>query len=272
MSSGPDNISVPDFAGLFRFDGQRAVVLGAGQGMGRQVSHGFAQLGARVVVVDLEQERAAEVAAEIGDAAVPWVGDVTERSEMLRLAGDAAELLDGPVDRVVDIVGMAQYSSLIDTTDELWEWEHDICLRHAWLAMQVFGRAMAEGQGGSMAFVASVSGIAGAPQHSSYGAFKAGLMALVRSAAVELGPDGVRVNAIAPGTVWTPRVSEFLGEDGLAINVDNTPLRKVAVPADIASALLFMSSDLASYVNGQTLIVDGGVYAKFGYPMPEDED
>jgi NAD(P)-dependent dehydrogenase (short-subunit alcohol dehydrogenase family) len=118
--------------------------------------------------------------------------------------------------------------------------------------------------------VASVSGLTSAPRHAAYGAAKAGLMALVRSAAVELGPAGVRVNAVAPGVVWTPRVSAFLGEDGRARNVANTPLRRVALPADIAAALLFLSSDLAGYVSGQTLIVDGGVAAKFPYPMAED--
>jgi NAD(P)-dependent dehydrogenase (short-subunit alcohol dehydrogenase family) len=151
-------------------------------------------------------------------------------------------------------------------------WEHDIVLRHAWLTMQLFGRAMAADGGGSLAFVASVSGMAGAPLHSSYGAFKAALMALVRSAALELGPHGIRVNAVAPGVVWTPRVSAYLGEPGHRANVDNAPLGRVALPADIAAALLFVSSDLAGYVTGQTLVVDGGVSAKFGYPMPEAAD
>jgi NAD(P)-dependent dehydrogenase (short-subunit alcohol dehydrogenase family) len=120
-----------------------------------------------------------------------------------------------------------------------------------------------------MAFVASVSGITGAPRHAAYGAAKAGLMALVRSAAIELGPAGIRVNAVAPGVVWTPRVSAMLGEEGKQRNRDNTPLRRVALPADIASALLFLMSNLASYMSGQTLVVDGGVGAKFPYPMGE---
>jgi NAD(P)-dependent dehydrogenase (short-subunit alcohol dehydrogenase family) len=115
--------------------------------------------------------------------------------------------------------------------------------------------------------VASVSGITGAPRHAAYGAAKAGLMALVKSAAVELGPVGIRVNAVAPGVVWTPRVSGFLGETGRQSNANNAPLRRVALPADIAAAILFFMSDLAGYVTGQTLVVDGGVGAKFPYPM-----
>jgi NAD(P)-dependent dehydrogenase (short-subunit alcohol dehydrogenase family) len=120
-----------------------------------------------------------------------------------------------------------------------------------------------------MAFVASVSGVTSAPRHSAYGAAKAGLMSLVRTGAVELGPSGVRVNAVAPGVVWTPRVSAFLGEEGRERNVQNAPLRRVAYPADIASTLLFLVSDLAACVSGQTLLVDCGVGAKFPYPMAD---
>jgi NAD(P)-dependent dehydrogenase (short-subunit alcohol dehydrogenase family) len=94
-------------------------------------------------------------------------------------------------------------------------------------------------------------------------------MALVKSAAVELGPSGIRVNAVAPGVVWTPRVSAYLGDDGRRRNSENAPLRRVALPEDIAAALLFLASDLAGYVTGQTLVVDGGVGAKFPYPMPQ---
>jgi NAD(P)-dependent dehydrogenase (short-subunit alcohol dehydrogenase family) len=265
----PDNVAVPDFPGLLRLDGHGFVVLGAGQGIGRQTSHALAQAGARVVAVDREADLAAQVAGELGDSGVPCVGDITKRGDVERLVAEARDALGGRIHGAVDIVGMAQYASLLDTTDELWEWEHDIVLRHAWLTMQCFGRAMKADGGGSLAFVASVSGVAGAPMHSSYGAFKAALMALVRSAAVELGPAGVRVNAVAPGVVWTPRVSAYLGEKGHASNAENAPLRRVALPADIAAALLFLSSDLAGYVSGQTLVVDGGVSAKFGYPMPE---
>src|SRR5262249_2978703 len=81
-----------------------------------------------------------------------------------------------------------------------------------------------------------------------------------------------RVNAVAPGVVWTPRVSAFLGDEGLRRNVDNAPLGRVAQPADIAAAILFLACDLSAYVTGQTLVVDGGVGAKFPYPRPPSED
>ena len=268
----PDSNTVPDYPGLLRLDGKGAVVLGAGQGIGRQASHAMAQVGAKVVLVDRDEQLAADIVAEVnaayGDVAVSWVGDITDRAQVADLAAFSKDKL-GKVDATVDIVGMAQYKSILEMDDELWMWHHDICLRHAMLTMQAFGRQMAESGGGSMVYVASVSGLQSAPMHSAYGAFKAGLMALMRSAAVEMGPLGVRTNCVAPGSVWTPRVSVYLGEEGHAKNAENSPLGRVALPADIAAALLFFASPLSSYINGQTIVVDGGVIAKFGYPMPD---
>lgn len=240
------------------------VVIGAGQGIGRQASHALASVGARLVCVDKVPDLAAEVAAEVGGT--PLVGDASEREDVERLLGETQKHL-GKIDGLVDIVGMARYGDLVNLTDEEWDWHFDVVLRHAFLAMQLGGRAMASSGGGTMVFVASVSGITSAPRHSAYGAAKAGLMSLVRTGAVELGPSGVRVNAVAPGVVWTPRVSAALGEQGRSRNEENTPLRRVALPADIAACILFLSSDMAGYVSGHTLVVDGGVGAKFPYPM-----
>ena len=261
-----DDSPVPDYPGRLRLDGRRFVVLGAGQGIGRQSAHALASVGARVACVDLEVDRARQVASEIDGVAV--IGDATQRGDATRIFTDATAALGG-LDGIVDIVGMARYARLLDVTDEDWDWHFDMVLRHAYLAVQLGGRWLAAGSGGVMAFVASVSGLTSAPQHAAYGAAKAGLMALVRSAAVELGPAGIRVNAVAPGVVWTPRVSAYLGDTGRERNEANTPLRRVAQPADIAAALLFLCSDLAAYVSGQTLVVDGAVGAKFPYPMAD---
>ena len=219
-----DETAVPDYPSLVRLDGRRFVVIGAGQGIGRQATHALATCGARVVCVDREADLAKEIAEEVDG--IPWVGDVIDRAEVERLFTEAPAQLGG-LDGVVDIVGMAQYGDLLDIDDELWQWHQDICIRHVFLTMQLGGRVLRDGGGGTMAFVASISGMWAAPQHAAYGAAKAGVISLVRSAAEELGPS------------------------------------------NIASALLFFASDLAAYVNGQTLIVDGGVGVKFPYPMPE---
>jgi NAD(P)-dependent dehydrogenase (short-subunit alcohol dehydrogenase family) len=261
-----DDSPVPDFPGRLRLDGQGVVVVGAGAGIGRQSAHALSQAGARVVCVDVDPELADEVAAEVGGVA--WAGDATDRDEVERLVRDAAAAL-GRVNAVVDIIGMSRYASLIEMDDEEWDWHFRIVLRHAQLITQLFGRLLASSGGGALAFVASVSGLTSAPQHAAYGAAKAGLMSLVRSAAVELGPSGVRTNAVAPGVVWTPRVSAYLGEPGRERNAANAPLGRVAQTSDIAGPLLFLVSELSAYVNGQTLVVDGGVGVKFPYPMVE---
>jgi NAD(P)-dependent dehydrogenase (short-subunit alcohol dehydrogenase family) len=261
-----DDTPVPAFADRLRLDGRGFVLIGAGQGIGRQAAHALTQAGARVVCVDREADLADDIAAEVDGVA--WSGDATDRDEVERLFDEATAAV-GPITGIVDIVGMAQYQGLLDIDDANWTWHHDICLRHAYLAITIGGRRMKEAGGGTMAFVASVSGITAAPLHAAYGAAKAGLMALVKSAAVELGPHNIRVNAVAPGLVWTPRVSGYLGEKGREANLANSPVKRVAEPADIASALLFLSSDLAQCISGQTVVVDCGVMSKFPYPMPE---
>jgi 3-oxoacyl-[acyl-carrier protein] reductase len=126
---------------------------------------------------------------------------------------------------------------------------------------------MAAGGPGSIVAIASVSGLRSAPQHGPYGAAKAGLMALVRTLAMELGGNGVRVNAVAPGAVLTPRVAEIMDEARRAESAASIPLGRMATPDDIARAVVFLASDLASYITGQTLVVDGGATAQFPLSM-----
>jgi len=267
-----DASPVPDFPGRLRLDGRSYVVAGAGQGMGRMTAHALAQAGAaKVVCVDLEHDRAADIAGELDEAsgrsvAVPWVGDVTRREDAARLAAEA-EAATGRIDGLVDIVGMAAWQSILEMTDETFDWEIDICLRHAYLLSQEIGRRMVASGGGTMVFIASVSGLTGAPMHAAYGAAKAGLMAWVQSLAVELGPHGVRANAVSPGTILSPRMDAVFTDEQRAANGGNSPLGHMGETADIASAALFLTSDLAAYVTGRTLVVDGGVDAKFPYPV-----
>ncbi len=259
-----DDSPVPPYSDLLRLDGRGFVVVGAGQGIGRQASHALASVGARVFCIDNQEDLAREIADEVDG--LPWVADARNRDEVDRAIAEAGKAL-GRIDGLVDIVGMARYMDILGTTDEDWDWTFGMVLRHAFLFSQAAGRAMADAGGGVMAFVASVSGITSAPRHAAYGAAKAGLMSWVRSVAVELGPSQIRVNAVAPGVVLTPRVAGYLDERSRKMQADNAPLRRVALPEDIAAAILFLASDLSSYVTGQTLVVDGGVAAKFPYPM-----
>jgi len=264
-----DESEVPQYLEGLRLEGQRFVVLGAGQGMGRQASHALAQAGARLVCVDKDADLADDVAKEV--AGIPASGDMTCRDDVQQIFDtvvDADRGLGG-LDGVVDIIGMARWLSVLDCPDEDFDWQLDMNLRHAYLAMQCAGRVLRNaGKGGNLVFVASVSGRTGAPMHGPYGAAKAGLMALVQTAAVEMAPYGIRVNAVAPGPILTPRMEIAMSDELRDANADNVPLGRMGRPADIAGALLFLVSDLASFVTGQTLVVDGGVGAKFPYPDP----
>ena len=263
-----DDTEVPDYPAQLRLDGQNFIVLGAGQGIGRQASHALAAVGARVFCVDLDAGLAEDIAKEVGGIA--WAGDAIAPESAVRLYADAETSLRR-IDGIVDIIGMAKYAGLLDSDQENWEWHHGIVLQHAVNAVRFGGARMAASGGGVMTFVASVSGLQSAPSHGAYGVYKAGLVSLVKTAAVELGPKGIRVNAVAPGLVMTPRVSAYLDEKGRARNIENAPLRRNANPPDIASALLFLCGGLSSYITGQTIVVDGGVSAKFGYPMPGED-
>jgi NAD(P)-dependent dehydrogenase (short-subunit alcohol dehydrogenase family) len=259
-----DNSPVADYVGRMRLDGRKYVVVGAGQGMGRQTCHALAQSGAaRIVCVDIDDARAKDIADEIG-IGVPWVGDVTTRADAARL-GEFAEAELGTINGFVDIVGMARWASLLEMDDENWDWSHDINLRHAFLLSQELGRRMVKTGGGTMVFIASISGKSAAPMHAAYGAAKAGLMAYIQSIAVELGPLGVRANAVAPGVILTPRMDATFTEEQRVANAAVVPLGRMGKPEDIAGAVLFLTSDLSSFVSGRTIVVDGAVDAKFPY-------
>ena len=264
--SGIDEFPVPDYQGLLRFDDKAYIVVGAGQGMGRQSAHALSQCGAKVVCVDIDAQRAQEIADEVGGVAIS--GDATRRDEVERMVAEAEEAV-GQLHGLVDIVGLAEWAGVLDLPDDMWDRQFDICLRHAYLLGQVVGRRLVAGGGGTMVFIASASGYDAAPNHGAYGAAKAGLMAWVRTLAVELGTQNVRVNAVAPGSIHTPRLEAAMGDGRAEDTASDVPLQRRGEPHDIAGAVLFLSSGLSAYVTGRSLLVDGGVDARFPY-MPLD--
>jgi NAD(P)-dependent dehydrogenase (short-subunit alcohol dehydrogenase family) len=260
-----DGSPVPDYGSLLRLDGRNFIVLGAGQGIGRQTAHALAGQGARVVCVDLDERLAEEIAAEVGG--LPCVADARKASEVERVVDETVGRL-GALDGVVDIIGVARWAALVDMPEDDWDWCHDMVVRHAFHVVKYAGRAMSADGRGTMVFVASISGISSAPFHAAYGAAKAGLMSLVRSAAIELRPVDVRVNAVAPGVIATPRAVSSRGIP--AGELADGSLDSMGRTRDVASAVLFLASDLAHYVTGQTLVVDGGLLTKspLGHTAP----
>ena len=255
---------------LLGLDGKRSLVLGGGYGIGRESALLLARAGAPVVVADLAPARADAVAAEIAGLGVTshaLSGDVTDRATAEGIV-DAAASFHGGLDVVINMIGFAAWGTLFDLDDDAWELDLSRNLRHhLWTGKAAARHMIDQGTGGALAMVASVSGIYGAPRHAAYGAAKAGVMSLTRTMAQEWGRHGIRVNAVAPDMIATPRMREqqaHFAEDPDARARDSIqPLGRMGEADEIAGPLVFLVSDLASFVTGQTLIVDGGTHAAF---------
>jgi NAD(P)-dependent dehydrogenase (short-subunit alcohol dehydrogenase family) len=252
---------------LFELGDRGALVMGAGQGMGRAAALLLARCGCRLALVDVEKDRVERVAGEVralGRRAEPLLGDATDERAVESVVGEAAKAL-GRIDNLVNIIGIATWAPLLEVTSEAWDQQQVVNLKQHFLVSRAVARHMvANGGGGAIVVVASVSGLFGAPRHGPYGAAKAGVMALVRTMAQEWEPHGIRVNAVAPGAVRTPRVQAMRasGEVGPG---DAAAQAREAEPEDIGKAILFLSSNLARRINGQTLVVDGGAIARFPF-------
>jgi NAD(P)-dependent dehydrogenase (short-subunit alcohol dehydrogenase family) len=246
--------SAPDFG----LDGKRILVLGGGQGMGESTSRLLAAAGARVAVADLELERAERVATAVGG--VPITVDVTDDDALVAaIARTESEL--GPLDGLVTIIGMAAWARLVDMTTEIWDLDHRRNLRYFFVAAREVARSLiARDAPGSIVCVASIDGIRSAAGHASYGAAKAGLVNLVKTMTAEWSGHGIRVNAIAPGAMITPRIPERSPEEEAEM-MSTVPMHRRGTTDDIGKAALFFLSDLSTYVSGQTLAVDGGFTA-----------
>ncbi len=242
--------------------GKRAVVSGAGYIPGR-AGHGWftslalAEAGAAVACIDIDEARAEQVAGEIvgrGGTAVPIVADMTDPEQVGRAIDDVEAALGG-IDVCVDIIGGATWSKVEDFTTELWDAAIHYNLTQVFYLFQAAARYMiGQGSGGSLVAIASVDGIASATYHAAYGAAKAGVISLVKTFADELGRYGIRANAVAPGNVGSGNEDQPPGE--YAVNGINPPAAPRA--HDVANAALFLSSELAARITGQTLVVDGG--------------
>lgn len=253
---------------LFGLAGKHAIVWGGGFGMGERTCHRLAQVGAHVAVVDLMQDRAEKVAADLnaaGAKAAAFQADVRlEDSVEETLA--AAEAAFGPVDVMATVIGLGVWDQVADMSLDKFNESILLNLTSFFLPARAVGRSLLKNKKpGAICCVSSVSGLTSAPNHAGYGAAKAGMINLVRTMADEWGPYGIRVNAAMPGSAATPRLT--LNEAGqAAMNAamkSKIPLGRAATPDELAKVILFLLSDLASYVTGHNLHVDGGWTSTF---------
>jgi NAD(P)-dependent dehydrogenase (short-subunit alcohol dehydrogenase family) len=237
------------YDGLFRLDGRMAVVVGAGSGIGREAARALAAHGASVVCADRDLDRARETGV---GAAYPL--DVLDRDAVRRAA---AEL--GAVDVLVFTAATNVRKRLLDYADDEFDRVVDLNLRASFDLVRAFGAPMASRGRGSIVGFSSIRAVTVEPGQGVYAATKAGLVQLLRTAAAELGPRGVRVNAIAPGVVETPLTTQIKADSGwYSAYAEKSALRRWAQPSELAGAVVYLASDASTFVTGSVLTVDGG--------------
>ncbi|MAI25546.1 MAG: short-chain dehydrogenase [Spirochaeta sp.] len=250
-------------------ENRKSLVIGGGQGIGRAAALLLAQAGSDVAIVDTESDRLDSVAAEVrslGVSSTSIVTDVTS-DEGARRGVDQAWAELGGLDSVVNIVGSSSWGTLLELDEETWERDFSINLKHHWYVAKNAARRWIEAeQTGALCVVGSVSGLFSANNHGAYGAAKAGLLSLVRTAAEEWWPHDIRVNAVVPGTVLTPRI-EAAWRDGSVRQPDADVLGRMALPEDIAQSIYFLVSDMSRRITGQSIVVDGGATTKFPFSL-----
>jgi NAD(P)-dependent dehydrogenase (short-subunit alcohol dehydrogenase family) len=243
-----------DYAQLFRLDGRRAVVVGAGSGIGREAALALSAHGADVVAVDVDQAAAEQVAAAMGGRASAYRLDVLEPAAVARAAHDL-----GDVDILVFTPATNVRKRLLDYTAEEFDRVVGLNLRASFDLLRAFAGPMAARGTGSIIGVSSIRAVTVEPGQGVYAATKAGLVQLLRTAAAEFGPSGVRVNVVAPGVVDTPLTAQIKANPAwYAAYAGKNALGRWAQPHELAGAIVFLASDAASYVTGSMLMVDGG--------------
>ena len=253
---------------LFELTGKKALIIGGGQGMGEAAATFLAKAGCDIALVDLEAERADRVAGivrDLGRKAVSIVGNVLDDAQIPRIVAEADDALGG-IDRMISIVGAATFGTLMETTAAIWDQQMALNLRYFFLISKETANVMIRrGTGGRIVGIASVDGQRASPMRGAYGAAKAGLISLVQTMAVEWAPHHISVNAIAPGHIVTPRLFDTPRRvEGYTNSL--IPMRRRGTTDDIGKAALFLLSGLASYVNGTTLDVDGGLLSANLFP------
>lgn len=246
---------------MFRLDGRRALVVGAGGGIGEAVARGLAAFGAEVVCADNRLAAAEATASALGGPASAVAVDLTEAGAADRLLAG----LGGAPHILVTTPSVNVRKRIVDYTDDELDRVVDLNLKGTFRLCRAVGRAMAEAGRGSMIGFSSVRSQTTEPGQGAYAATKAATVMLFKTLAAELGPAGVRANTIAPGVVETPLTAPIKAQDAwYRAYGDKAILRRWASPDEMVGAAVFLASDAASYVTGTTIFVDGGWTAADG--------
>jgi NAD(P)-dependent dehydrogenase (short-subunit alcohol dehydrogenase family) len=238
-----------------RFAGRRALVTGAGSGIGEAVARALHAEGAEVVLADVREQPVLSIAAELGERAAGVRLDVREEAAVRDVARD--------VDVLANVAGIGSTTSAPDTPLAVWEDVFAVNARGTFLCCKHAIPGMVERGGGSIVNVASVAGLVGLRNRAAYCASKGAVIAMTRALAVDHVGDGVRVNAVCPGTVdspWVRRLVEEVGESLDALKA-RQPMGRLGSTGEIADAVLYLASDDASFATGTAFVIDGGLSA-----------
>ena len=253
---------------MSRLAGKSAVITGAAKGIGRATANVFAEEGARIVATDIDAEGLDRLRADLeerGAECVTVVGDVSNPADAQRMIAAAVEGF-GRVDILVANAGVIPLGSIDESTAEDWDTVMSIDGRGMFLTCKYAIEAMAKTGGGAIVCLSSISGMAGQSRQSTYGPAKFVATGLTKHLAVEWADRGIRVNAVAPGTIWTERVRQLPDEPGGAEYIEEIqkqhPMGRLGEPAEVAHAIAFLASDEASFITGAILPVDGGYLAR----------
>jgi NAD(P)-dependent dehydrogenase (short-subunit alcohol dehydrogenase family) len=235
---------------------RKAVVIGGASGIGWASAQVLAADGCRITVADRNADGAQQRARELGVGHTAVAVDVTDEESVIRLFDQT-----GPVDIVVNCAGFSNVGLITDMPVEDWRSVIDVCLTGSFIVAKHAGRTL--GEGGALVSISSLNGRQPAVGMSAYCAAKAGLSMLTQVAALELGPRGIRVNAIAPGFVHTPLTEPAAAIPGVVDDyIDNTALGRAGRPEDIAEAVRYLCSPQASWLTGEVLDLNGGAHLK----------
>ena len=255
----------------FAFSGRVAVVTGAANGIGAACARCFAASGAAVALWDIDGAAAQALAGEIDASGARARGiacDVARSSEITAaLAATMAEF--GRVDILINNAGIFRAADFLDIAEADWDAVIDVNLKGAFLVGQAVAREMASKGGGAIVNMSSVNGVTAIPSIASYNASKGGIDQLTRVMALALADRGIRVNAVAPGTIATDlaRKAVLGSAEATARIMSRTPLRRLGEPDEVAAVCAFLASDAASYMTGEVVYVDGGRLA-LNYTVP----
>jgi NAD(P)-dependent dehydrogenase (short-subunit alcohol dehydrogenase family) len=246
-----------------RFDGQPILISGAGRGLGEGIAKHLAAEGAVVGVVDINGQTARDVTAAIagtGGKAFAYEADLGRRQAFLDVA-EAFARDAGPLRAVINNASVLVYEPIEAVTEETLDRMLSAGLKSVFWGVQAFLAHRDENAPGNILNYSSPVAYRGRPNTGAYTTIKAGIAGLTRVLAGELGPRGIRVNAIAPGSVPTPATEGFVTPEQYEQRAKNIPLRRNGTPEDVAQAVAFLLSDEAAFINGAMLAIDGGIIA-----------